>query len=374
MWIYKHKDWPKFRWNDSKLMTKLAELRYMQGRLLGKIEELGIELKQDACLKIITTDIIKSSAIEGEKLNNDEVRSSVARRLGIDIGGYVPASRDVEGIAEMMIDASQNFNQPLTEQRLFNWHATLFPTGRSGMEFIIVGHWRSDSKGPMQVISGPIGREKVHFEAPPAKSLNKEIKKFLKWFEEDCKKQNIDPVIKSGIAHFWFVTLHPFEDGNGRIARAVADLALARADGIKNRYYSISTQIALDRNNYYKKLMQQQSGSLDLTEWLEWYLKCMQRALINSEETLANIYYKNQVWKKLLKHNVNERQKIIISKMLDDFKGYMTTSKYAKIAKCSNDSALRDIQDLNQIGILIKNESGGRSTSYRLLDYSSKLN
>lgn len=366
-WIYQQDSWSNFTWDEEVLSQKLSNVRYKQGRLLGQILAMGLELKTSASIKILTTDIVKSSAIEGEILDTDEVRSSIVRRLGLEEAGLVKASRDVEGIVEMMLDATQNYKQPLTKERLCAWQATLFPTGRSGMSFIAVGDFRADYEGPMQVISGPMGRERVHFEAPPAKSLDTELDKFLAWFEQS---KNIDPVLKSGIAHFWFVTLHPFEDGNGRIARAIADLALARADDMPARYYSVSTQISADRKSYYKTLMlQQRSDTCDITLWLDWYLDCMDRAIDNSKDILHNIYYKDKLWHKLSDLDINQRQKAIISKMLDDFKGYINTSKYAKLSKCSTDTALRDIQSLNKQGILVKNPAGGRSTSYRLITF-----
>lgn len=366
MWIYKHQDWPNFSWDAQKLSSKLAELRHKQGRLLGRMEGLGFELKREASLNTLTSDVVKSSAIEGENLNSEEVRSSIARRLGMDIAGLIPASRDVEGIVEMMLDATQKFSKPLTSKRLFDWHAALFPTGRSGMHSIIVGNWRDDSSGPMQVVSGPIGHEKVHFEAPSADKLKKEMVAFLSWFE---KKDNNDPVLKAGIAHLWFVTLHPFEDGNGRIGRAICDMALARADNISDRFYSLSTQFAFERKDYYNQLERQQRSTPEITGWLEWFLDCLGRAISNAEELLGKVLFKAKLWDEVNQHPVNERQRLIINRMLEDnFVGHMNTSKYAKLAKCSTDTALRDIQDLVSREIFIKNPGGGRSTSYRLPD------
>lgn len=366
MWIHEHQDWPDFTWDAEALASKLVDVRHRQGRLLGRMEGLGFELKQEASLGTLTNDVVKSSAIEGENLNPEEVRSSIARRLGIDIAGLVPASRDVEGIVEMMLDATQLFSKPLTKTRLFDWHAALFPTGRSGMHRITVGGWRKNDAGPMQVVSGPIGREKVHFEAPDANRLNTEMKAFLRWFE---KQNDIDPVLKAGIAHLWFVTIHPFEDGNGRIARAIGDMALARADNIPDRFYSLSSQIEAERKDYYNQLEQQQRSTPEITGWLEWYLDCLGRAISNADITLGNVLFKARLWDKINQNPVNERQRLIINRMLeDDFKGYMNTSKYAKLAKCSNDTALRDIQDLKARGVLIQNPGGGRSTSYRLPD------
>ncbi len=366
MWIHEHQDWPEFTWDAEALASRLIDTRHRQGRLLGRMEGLGFELKQEASLGTLTNDVVKSSAIEGENLNPEEVRSSIARRLGIDIAGLVPASRDVEGIVEMMLDATQMFSKPLTKARLFDWHAALFPTGRSGMHRITVGGWRKSDAGPMQVVSGPIGLEKVHFEAPDANRLNTEMKVFLRWFE---KKNDIDPVLKAGIAHLWFVTIHPFEDGNGRIARAIGDMALARADNTPDRFYSLSSQIEAERKDYYNQLEQQQRSSPEITGWLEWFLDCLGRAIANAEITLGNVLFKARLWDKINQNPVNERQRLIINRMLeDDFKGYMNTSKYAKLAKCSNDTALRDIQDLKARGVFIQNPGGGRSTSYRLPD------
>lgn len=366
MWIHEHQNWPHFTWDTEALASKLAHIRHRQGRLLGRMEGLGFELKREASLSTLTHDAVKSAAIEGENLNPEEVRSSIARRLGIDIAGLIPAGRDVEGIVEMMLDATQQFAKPLTKDRLFEWHAALFPTGRSGMHRITVGGWRTRDADPMQVVSGPIGKKKVHFEAPSADRLAKEMKAFLKWFGND---HDIDPVLKAGMAHFWFVTIHPFEDGNGRIARAIGDMALARAEGISDRFYSLSSQIEVERKEYYDQLETQQRGTPDITGWLEWFLDCLGRAITGAETTLSHVLFKAQLWDKINQKPVNERQRLIMSRMLeDDFKGHMNTSKYAKLAKCSNDTALRDIQDLKQRGLFIQNPGGGRSTSYRLPD------
>jgi len=364
MWIHKHKDWPKFTWDAETISSKLANLRYAQGRLLGRMEILGFEIKRETSLRTLTNDIVKSSAIEGETLNSEEVRSSIARRLGMDIAGLIPSSRNIEGIVEMMLDATQEFLTPLTKDRLFNWHAALFPTGRRGMNRIKVGEWRTLDVEPMQVVSGPIGREKIHFEAPRSNRLEKEMQKFLDWFNNN---HDIDAVLKAGTAHLWFVTIHPFEDGNGRIARAIGDMALARADVTPSRLYSLSSQIEIERKYYYEYLEKQQRSKPDITEWLEWFLGCLGRAIASSENSLSNVIFKAQLWNKINLKPVNERQRLIINRMLeDDFKGYINTSKYAKITKCSNDTALRDIQHLRDRGILIQNMGGGRSTSYRL--------
>lgn len=366
MWIHEHPNWTNFIWNTNVLASKLIDIRHRQGRLLGRMEGLGFQLKQEATLSTLTNDVVKSSAIEGENLNPEEVRSSIARRLGIDIAGLIPASRDVEGIVEMMLDATQGFAKPLTKDRLFDWHAALFPTGRSGMHHITVGNWRTIDAGSMQVVSGSIGREKIHFEAPHADRVEDEIVAFLSWFES---QSDIDSVLMAGIAHFWFVTIHPFEDGNGRIARAIADMALARADGMSDRFYSLSTQIESEKKNYYKRLESQQRNTSDITNWLEWFLDCLGHAISNAENTLGNVLFKAQLWEKINQGSVNERQRLIINRMLEDnFKGYMNTSKYAKLAKCSTDTALRDIQSLKSRDIFIQNPGGGRSTSYRLPD------
>ena len=364
MWIHEHQNWPDFTWDTEALVSRLADIRYRQGRLLGRMEGLGFELKREASLSTLTSDVVKSSAIEGETLHPGEVRSSIARRLGIDIAGLMPASRDVDGIVEMMLDATQLFSQPMTKDRLFGWHAALFPAGRSGMHRITVGGWRTVGTAPMQVVSGPAGREKVHFEAPGAERLEAEMTAFLAWFEQ---KDDVDPVLRAGIAHLWFVTIHPFEDGNGRIARTIGDMALARADGTPDRFYSLSSQIESGRKDYYSQLERQQRGTPEITAWLEWFLHCLGRAIASAEQTLGNVLFKAQLWDKINQDPVNERQRLIINRMLeDDFKGYMNTSKYARLGKCSNDTALRDIQDLKARGIFIQNPGGGRSTSYRL--------
>ena len=343
---------------------KLADVRYAQGRLLGRMETLGFKLKSEATLNTLTNDVVKSSAIEGEKLNPEEVRSSIARRLGIDIAGIIPARRNVEGVVEMMLDATRRCFEPLTKERLYSWHAALFPTGRSGMHKITVGAWRTIKSGPMQVVSGPVGKEKVHFEAPSADRLEAEMRAFLKWFEN---AKGIDPVIKAGIAHFWFVTIHPFEDGNGRIARAVGDMALARADSSQDRFYSLSSQIEEERGDYYRELERQQRATTDITGWLLWFLNCLGRSIGNAEAALGDVIFKARLWEMINQSPVNDRQRLIINLMLEEnFRGFMNTSKYAKLAKCSNDTALRDIQQLKKRGIFIKNSPGGRSTSYRL--------
>ena len=366
MYIYQQKDWPNFTWNKDKLFQILSEISHRQGRLIGRMEGLGFSLKDEAVLQTMTLEILKSNEIEGEFLDADQVRSSIARRLGMDIAGLVPSDRNVEGVVEMMIDATQNFKAPLTKDRLFGWHTALFPTGRSGMLKIVAGAWRKNTpEDPMQIVSGAMGKEKVHFQAPEAKELPKEMKSFLDWFNTN-KELNV--FIKAAVAHLWFVTLHPFEDGNGRIARTIADMQLTRADKIPQRFYSMSAQIRLERKQYYDILERTQKHSLDITEWLEWFLACLDRSLIAAEEGLAGVINKARYWDWLNTKSLNERQKIMINKLLDVFDGKLTTSKWAKIAKCSQDTALRDIQDLMNQGILEKEPGGGRSTNYRLIE------
>ncbi len=348
------------------LLPLLTELRHQQGRLLGRMEGLGFQLRTEASLTTLTSDVIKSSAIEGEMLNAVQVRSSIARHLGIDVAGVTPSGRDVEGIVEMMLDATQQFQEPLTSERLFSWHAALFPTGRSGMRKITVGAWRKPESDPMQVVSGPIGKERVHFEAPAAVKLDDEVTGFLAWFE---KRNDIDPVLKAGIAHFWFVTLHPFEDGNGRMSRAIADMALARADGTKERFYSMSTRIEAEKKEYYMALEKSQKGGADITAWLEWFLGCLGRAIADADAQLFAVLRKARLWERI--NNtcaVNERQRSVINRLLDNFEGKLTSSKYAKLTKCSADTALRDIKILVENGILVQDEGGGRSTAYLLAD------
>ena len=366
MWIHKHQNWHNLTWDAEVLAFKLADIHHRQGRLLGRMEGLGFELKREANLSMMTSDVVKSFAIEGETLNPEEVRSSIARRLGIEVAGLVPVSRDMESIVEMMLDATQRYSKPLTKDRLFDWHSALFPTGRSGMHRITVGGWRTLSSGPMQVVSGRMGKEKVHFEAPSADLLEKEMQRFLDWFGNG---NSIDLLLKAGIAHLWFATIHPFEDGNGRIARAISDMVLARADGTSDRFYSLSSQMETERKDYYNQLEKQQRSTPEITGWLAWFLDCLGRTISSAENALSNILFKAQLWEQINKKPVNERQRLIINQMLkDDFEGHMHTSKYAKLAKCSNDTALRDIQDLKERGIFIKNPGGGRSTSYRLTD------
>jgi len=362
-YIHELQDWPNFRWDEGALTQRLAPVRHRQGRLIGRMEALGFDLRAEAVLATLTEDVLKSSEIEGEILDKEQVRSSIARRLGMDIGALAPADRNVEGVVEMMLDATQKFQAPLTDERLFAWHAALFPTGRSGMTKIIVGAWRDDSSGPMQVVSGPIGRERVHYEAPEASRLESEVAAFLKWFGEDTSH---DPVLKAALAHLWFVTIHPFDDGNGRIARAIADMALARSEQSPQRFYSMSAQIQLERKAYYDILEATQKGDLDITAWLEWFLECLDRAIEGAEQTLAGVIQKTRFWEMFKDHPLNERQRKVVNRLLDGFEGKMTSSKWAQLTKSSPDTALRDINDLISRGILVREPGGGRSTSYAL--------
>jgi len=364
-YIYELAEWPRFHWDSVALTAPLGALRHRQGRLLGRMENLGFSLQAEATLQTLTTEIIKSSEIEGENLNRDSVRSSIARRLGIDVGTLAPADRNVEGVVEMILDATQNYRAPLTLARLFGWHAALFPTGYSGMRKIAVGQWRDDSRGPMQVVSGPIGQERVHFEAPAAARLDDEIAAFLQWFEAE---DSTDPVLRAGLAHLWFVTVHPFDDGNGRIARAIADMALARSDQSAQRFYSMSAQIRIERNAYYDRLEKTQADGLDITPWLEWFLGCLDRAIEQSEKALGNVLRKARFWEIHAHKPFNDRQRLMLNKLLDGFEGKMTSSKWAQLAKCSQDTALRDILDLIEQGSLAKDRGGGRSTSYSLVE------
>ncbi|VBB44864.1 conserved hypothetical protein [uncultured Desulfatiglans sp.] len=364
-YIHERPEWPKFHWDTGALADRLAAVRHRQGRLIGRMETLGFSLRDEAVLETLTRDVLTSSEIEGEVLDPAQVRSSIARRLGMDVAGLVRADRDVEGVVEMMLDATQKFEGPLTVERLFAWHASLFPTGRSGMTWIRVGAWRDDSAGPMQVVSGPFGREQVHYQAPDAERLDRETKLFLEWFNAE---QRIDPVLKSGIAHLWFVSIHPFDDGNGRIARAIADMALARSEGSSKRFYSLSAQIRHERDIYYNELERVQKGDLDITEWLRWYLDCLDRAIEGAEVILGNVLKKARFWECYAKVTFNDRQKDILMHLLEGFKGKLTTSRYAKIENCSQDTALRDIKELLGLGILQKDIGGGRSTSYSLVE------
>jgi len=364
MYIHQQSDWPHFTWDPEALARPLAEVHHQQGRLIGHMEALGFKLQQEAVLQTLTSDVLKSSEIEGEKLDAGQVRSSIARRLGIDIGALKPADRNVDGVVEMMLDATRHYDQRLSSGRLFGWHASLFPGGRSGMHKIKTGGWREDTTGPMEVISGPIGKEHVHFEAPAAKRLGKEMKEFFTWFN---KKPVIDPVLKAAQAHFWFVTVHPFDDGNGRIARAIADMALARSENSAQRFYSMSAQIRQERSAYYDILEQTQKGSTDITPWMNWFLDCLGRAINGAQSALGTVLAKARFWESVQNVSLNERQRLVLNRLLDGFEGKLTTSKYAKLTKSSPDTALRDILLLVEIGVLRRNAEGGRSTSYALV-------
>ncbi len=362
-YIHEREAWPKLVWSRERLIGLLVSVRHHQGRLVGRMEGMGFSLRNEAVLQTLTQDVMKTSDIEGEKLDRDQVRSSIARRLGLDIGGLTPADRHVEGVVEMTLDATQNYAGPLTKERLCAWHAALFPTGYSGLSKIAVGNWRDNKAGPMQVVSGPIGREKVHYQAPAASRLAHEMQAFLKWFNGPS---DIDPVVKAGLAHLWFVTVHPFEDGNSRIARAIADMALARSEDCSQRFYSMSAQIQQERAAYYDMLERTQKGDLDVTAWLAWFLDCLDRAFHRAEHTLANVVRKARFWEIHAAVPLNDRQRAMIGRLLDGFEGKLTSAKWAKLTKCSQDTASRDIAALLKSGILSKEPGGGRSTSYAL--------
>jgi len=363
MYIHELKDWPEVRWDTERLAEPLASVRYRQGRLIGHMESLGFDLRQEAVLRTLTADVVKSSEIEGERLEADQVRSSIARRLGMDVGALKPADRSVEGVVEMMLNATSHYDQPLTTERLFSWHAALFPTGRSGLTKIRVGSWRDDGAGPMRVVSGPFGKERVHFVAPAASRLDHEMTGLLDWFN---KPTDIDEVLKAALSHLWFVTIHPFDDGNGRIARAIADMALARSEKSSQRFYSLSTQIRQEREAYYDILEQTQKDGLDITPWMEWFLGCLGRAIDGAEAILSAVLVKARFWDRVRGVPLNERQMLVLNRLLDGFEGKLTTSKYAKLTKSSPDTALRDVTSLVERGILSRSPSGGRSTSYEL--------
>ena len=354
-------------WDRGQLLQLLGEVSREQGRLLGRMQDVGFVLRREAQLGTLTEDVVRTSEIEGEKLDSNQVRSSIARRLGIEGGGSVAVDRDVEGVVDMMLDASTNYAKPLTADRLFGWHAALFPTGRSSIQKVTIGNWRDDSGGPMQVISGPIGRQRVHYQAPPAARLPGEMDRFLGWFES---RGNTDGLLVAGLAHLWFVTIHPFDDGNGRIARAIADMALARCERSEQRFYSMSAQIRRERSAYYTALEHTQKGTLDVTQWQEWFLSCLDRAIKDSQGVLSGILNKARFWRRVAQQSLNTRQVLILNKLLDDFEGKLTTSKWAKLAESSQDTAYRDILDLVERGILQKDPGGGRSTSYSLVPSS----
>ena len=362
-YIHELRDWPKFGWDAARLAAPLSAARLLQGRLIGQMEALGFRVRDEAVLRTLTEDVLKSSEIEGEKLDADQVRSSVARRLGMVVGGLQPADRHVEGVVDMMLDATQHYDQPLTVERLFGWHASLFPTGRSGMHRITVGAWRDDRTAPMQVVSGPVGRERVHFEAPVAERIEEDMRRFIEWFNSHV---NTEPVLKAALAHLWFVTIHPFDDGNGRIARAIADMALARSEGSSQRFYSMSAQIREERGEYYAILEQTQRATMDVTAWMEWFLACFTRAIEGAQAALSGVIDKARYWERLRDVPLNDRQRLVINRLLDGFEGKLTTSKWAALTKSSSDTALRDIQQLVERGVLVRNPAGGRGTSYSL--------
>ncbi len=361
--IHEPPDWPNFRWDKAQLADRLAQVRHQQGRLIGHMEGLGFKLRQEALLKTLTQDVVKTSEIEGEILDAEEVRSSIARRLGMDIGGLPSSDRNVEGIVEMMLDATRKYQKPLTRDRLFGWHAALFPTSFSGLSRINAGMWRNDAGGPVQVVSGPHGKTTVHFEAPAAPLLEKEMSRFLEAFNAD---DVTDPVIKAALFHLWFVTVHPFDDGNGRIARAIADMQLARSEGSPQRFYSMSAQIRLERKAYYQILERTQDETMDVTAWMEWFLGCLSRAIEGSHILLTTVLFKARFWESVEGVDLNDRQRLMLNRLLDGFEGKLTNARWAKLAKCSSDTALRDLQYLVDRGILKLGPEGGRSTSYML--------
>lgn len=361
--VWQASDWPNWRYDLAALVQPMAEVSLAQGLLMGRLADIGMALRDQASLAALTEDVVKTSAIEGEPLDVGSVRSSIARRLGVDIGALAPVDRHVEGVVEMVLDASSNSQAPVTRERLFGWHAALFPTGYSGLSKLQVGDWRDDAGGPMQVVSGRIGRERVHFEAPPAQRLEAEMDRFLNWVNGPTREPAL---IRAGLGHLWFVTLHPFDDGNGRIARAIGDLLLARADGSPQRFYSLSAQIQRERQAYYEMLERTQKGSLDVTAWLLWFLAALQRAVDQALITLDAVLIKARSWQRWATLPLNERQIKLLNRLLDGFDGKLTSSKWAAIAKCSPDTALRDINDLLARGVLRKTEGGGRSTGYEL--------
>ncbi len=366
LYIWQQDEWPSWRYNHAQLMPLLGQVHQSLGRLTGRMRDQGISSQSRVNLEALTLDAVKTSEIEGERLDYDTVRSSVANHLGMDIGGILPTDRNVEGVVDMVLDATADHAKPLTEARLHRWHEGLFPFARSGMSSISTGSWRTDQDGPMQVISGPIQRRRVHFEAPEAPRLGREIAVFLSWFD---KPDDTDPILKAALAHLWFVTIHPYDDGNGRIARAISDLALARADLSSQRFYSVSAQIQKERKTYYELLEKTQKGNLEVTEWLTWFLSCLLRALKYADETLTQVLSKASFWQRWITTPFNERQIKVLNLMLHDFQGKLTNKKWTALCKCSSDTALRDINELLTRGVLAKSESGGRSTSYALVIY-----
>lgn len=366
-YIYQYEQWPDFTWNDKEISVILGQVRHLQGRITGQMSALGFSMKEEAILSALTLDVVKSSEIEGELLNADQVRSSIARMLGMEYAGMVHSERDVDGVVELLLNATQRYNEPLDEERIFGWHAALFPTGRSGMSKINTGCYRKDE---MQIVSGTIGREKVHYQAPSPELVKPEMDGLLQWINGESQ---IDAVLKAAIAHFWFIIIHPFDDGNGRIARALSDMLLARSENSTQRFYSLSSQILIERKDYYKILQKVQQSEGDITEWLDWYLNCLYRALISTEKTIIGVLHKAEFWDKHSETVLNSRQRRMLNKLLDGFEGKLKTSKWAKMAKCSADTALRDIKDLMEKGILKQEESGGRSTNYELIKTTRPL-
>lgn len=367
MYLHELPNWPEFQWDYPLTYWRLVNVRHHQGRVLGRMESFGFNIQNEASLQNLTLDVLKSSEIEGETLNPEQVRSSIARRLGLDIAGLIPTDRDVEGIVDIMIDATQRYKEPLTAERLFKWHSALFPVTerRSNFYKITVGRWRENSKdNPMQVVSGAIGKETVHFQAPDSDKVDAEMQKFLHWF--NSTNEMLDPILKAAIAHLWFVTIHPFCDGNGRIGRAIMDMQLTRADQNPHRFYSMSAQIRVERNAYYDMLEKTQKCKLDITDWLAWFLQCLDRAMSCTDNTLELIMKRKRFWDDAISQSLNDRQKDILDKLLDGFEGKLTSSKWAKMTKCSQDTAIRDIQDLVSKNILEKEDSGGRNTNYTL--------
>ncbi len=367
-YIYQYRNWTEFTWDEKEIQSILGKVRYLQGKVFGQINALGFAIKEETMLKTLTLDVLKSSEIEGEILNFEQVRSSIARKLGLDYGGMIYPDRNVEGIVEIMLDATQNYQKPLDEERLWGWHSALFPTGRSGIYKIDTGCYR---KGEMQIVSGLMGKKQIHYQAPPPEQVKYEMDRFLEWFNKDTQ---LDFVVKSAIAHFWFIIIHPLDDGNGRIARAISDLLLARSDDSSERFYSLSNQILTERKVYYETLQKVQYTERDISEWLIWYLNCVYRALKNTEEGINPVLYKADFWDKHKNTELNVRQRLMLNKILDGFEGKLKTSKWAKITKCSQDSALRDIKDLIKKEILRQEKSGGRSTNYQLVDKNSDYN
>jgi len=363
-YIYEFKDWPHFSWDDRSIYTVFGEVKLLQGKIIGQMNALGFSAKTEAKLTALTLDVVKSSEIEGEILNYDQVRSSIARRLGINTAGLVPSTRHIEGVVEMLLDATQRYHQPLTAKRMFGWHAALFPTGYSGPYEIEVGQYRT---GEMQVVSGAMGKEKIHYEAVKPKKVKAEMNVFLDWFNHD---HSLDPVIKAAIAHFWFIIIHPFDDGNGRIGRAITDMLLAHAEGSGERFYSMSSQILIERKRYYDVLQKVQHSTGDITEWIDWFLHCLKNAMLATEKTTQRILRKAEFWKLQEQTPINERQRIVLNMLLDGFEGKLQSSKWAKIVKVSSDTALRDIKDLIEKGILRETGEGGRSVSYELADFA----